>query len=82
MDSLRSFDVRTQLSIQQLDQIELIPNTSSVSFTDKRKTLLDLLPPDSRVLFENIDGCCSSLDDFFQKAQAQYNTMESTTQFP
>ena len=82
VDSLRSFDVRTQLSIQQFDQIELIPNTSSVSFTDKRKTLLDLLPPDSRVLFENIDGCCSRLDDLFQKAQAQYNTMESTTQFP
>ena len=82
VESLRSFDVRTQLSIQQYDQIELLPNTSSITFTDKRKTLLDLLPENSSVLFQNLDQCCDRLDQLFNKATTQYEQLETTTQFP
>ena len=82
VESLRSFDVRTQLSIQQYEQIELIPNTSSLTFTDKRKTLLDLLPEQSTVLFENLDGCCDRLEHLFDKATLQYEGLDTTTQFP
>lgn len=41
IESLRSFDVSTQLSISHFDSIDLLPNTSQVSFTDKRKSLLE-----------------------------------------
>ena len=82
VESLRSFDVRTQLSIQHYDQIELLPNTSSITFTDKRKTLVDLLPKDSSVLFQNLDQCCDRLDQLFDKATTQYEQLETTTQFP
>ncbi|MGC6423179.1 MAG: transcription-repair coupling factor [Flavobacteriaceae bacterium] len=82
VESLRSFDVRTQLSIQHYDQIELLPNTSSINFTDKRKTLLDLLPEDHSVIFQNLDACCDRLDSLFEKATQQYDKLETTTQFP
>ena len=82
VESLRSFDVGTQLSIKHYDQIELIPNTSSLSFTDKRKNLLDLFDVNSLVLLENLDSCCERLDSLFEKAEAQYKELETTTQFP
>ena len=82
VESLRSFDVRTQLSIKHYEQIELLPNTSAISFTDKRKTLLDLLPENHTVLFQNLDACYESLDGLFDRATQQYESLETTTQFP
>jgi len=69
VESLRSFDVGTQLSIKHYDQIELIPNTSSISFTDKRNNLLDLFAENSLVLLENLDSCCELLDSLFEKVE-------------
>ncbi|MEK9516883.1 MAG: transcription-repair coupling factor, partial [Flavobacteriaceae bacterium] len=39
IESLRSFDVNTQLSISPLEQIDLLPKTSKFSFTEKRKSV-------------------------------------------
>ena len=39
IESLRSFDVNTQLSITPLNQIDLLPNTSKATFSENRKSL-------------------------------------------
>ena len=80
--SLRTFDVKTQLSVSSLDTIDLLPNTSIVSFTDKRKTIIEILPKSSTVITSNIDNTLNRLDILFKKAQNIYSKSDSTLQYP
>ena len=80
--SLRSFDVNTQLSISPLDKIDLLPNTSKVSFTEKRKSLIDSLPQGSTVVFNQLDLCLDRIEKLGVKAAKEFETLESMLQYP
>ena len=82
VQSLRTFDVKNQLSISNLEIIDLLPNTSKISFTDKRKTLIDLLPESSTIISSNIDKTLNGLDDLYNKAQKIYSKSDTTLQYP
>ena len=82
IESLRSFDVNTQLSISPLDQIDLLPNTSKISFTDKRKSLIESLPTHSTVVFNQLDLCLDSIEKFGTKAAKQFESLETLIQYP
>ena len=82
VQSLRIFDVKNQLSISNLEIIDLLPNTSKISFTDKRKTLIDLLPESSTIISSNIDKTLNGLDDLYNKAQKIYSKSDTTLQYP
>jgi len=82
VQSLRTFDVKNQLSISSLEVIDLLPNTSIISFTDKRKTIIDVLPESSTVISSNIDNTLNRLDTLFNKAQNIYSKSDSILQYP
>ncbi|MEK9517565.1 MAG: transcription-repair coupling factor, partial [Flavobacteriaceae bacterium] len=74
--------VNTQLSISPLDQIDLLPNTSEVSFREKRNSLIDSLPEQSTVVFNQLDLCLDRIKKFGAKAAKQFETLETTVQYP
>lgn len=80
--SLRTFDVKSQLSISSLEIIDLLPNTSTISFRDKRKTIIDILPESSVVISSNIDNTLNRLDVLFKKAQDIYSKSDVILQYP
>ena len=82
IESLRSFDVNTQLSISPLDQIDLLPNTSKVSFNEKRKSLIDSLPNQSTVVFNQLDLCLDRIKKLGTKALKQFEFLETSIQHP
>jgi len=82
VQSLRTFDVKNQLSVSILEIIDLLPNTSKISFTDKRKTIIDLLPNNSIVLSSNIDNTLNGLNVLFKKAQKLYANSDTVLQYP
>ena len=82
IESLRSFDVNTQLSISPLDKIDLLPNTSKVSFTEKRKSLIDSLPQGSTVVFNQLDLCLDRIEKLGDKAAKEFETLEIMLQYP
>jgi len=82
IDSLRSFDVNTQLSISPMDQVDLLPNTSKVSFTEKRKSLIDSLPEKSTVIFNQLDLCLDRIDQLEKKAKKQFEALKTSVQYP
>ena len=82
VQSLRTFDVKNQLSVSRLEIIDLLPNTSKISFTDKRKTIIDLLPDNSIVVSSNIDNTLKKLNDLFKKAQQLYKNSDTVLQNP
>jgi transcription-repair coupling factor (superfamily II helicase) len=82
IESLRSFDVNTQLSISPLEQIDLLPNTSKVSFTEKRKSLIDSLPSQSSLVFDQFDLCLDQIKKFGEQAKKQFEDLATTIQYP
>ena len=44
IERLCTFDISTQRSLHNFESISLMPNTSTVDFTDNRKTLLRIFP--------------------------------------
>ena len=82
VQSLRTFNIKNQLSISSLDKIDLLPNTSKISFTDKRKTIIDILPESSSIISSNIDKILNRLNLLFKKAENIYKEGNSILQYP
>ena len=82
INSLRTFDVKSQLSISNIDMIDLIPNTSSISINEERKNLIDLLPIDSVLITLNVDKIANTLDVLYKKSEESFGELNSTVQNP
>jgi len=72
VESLRSFDVATQLSIAPLEQIQLLPNTSEGFKLATRKSILESIAPEGIVILQNIDGSARDLATLFETAKKNY----------
>ena len=75
VDSIRTFDVETQLSTEKVKKISIIPNVANKTLTEKRESFLSYISPKTIVYSKNIDLLCNRLDDFFEKAKNAFNTL-------
>ena len=82
IESLRSFNVNTQLSISSLSKIDILPNTSKISFSDKRTSIIESLSDECGLIINQLDLCLDRLGNLFKKAQKQFETLETTIQYP
>ena len=80
VESLRSFDVATQLSIASLDKIKLLPNTSEGFKRATRKSLIELIAPSGVLIVQNLDGLASRLDNYFGEAEKSFAALSGETQ--
>ena len=80
VESLRSFDVATQLSIASLDKIKLLPNTSEGFKRATRKSLIELIAPSGVFIVQNMDGLASRLDNYFGEAEKNFAALSGATQ--
>ena len=82
VERLCSFDVATQRSIAAFDTIELLPNTSDIAFTDKRKTILEFFGNKSAFIVHDFDKTTDRLIDLYEKAEKAFDKLDDTTQYP
>ena len=75
VDSLRSFDVESQLSIESLNEIKLLPNTSRDFIKSKRKNIIELFKNNGLLLFQNIDSTIGHIDNLFNRSNIAYNKL-------
>ena len=80
VESLRSFDVATQLSIASLDKIKLLPNTSEGFKRATRKNLIELIAPSGVLIVQNMDVLASRLDNYFGEAEKNFAALSGATQ--
>ena len=80
VESLRSFDVATQLSIASLDKIKLLPNTSEGFKRATRKSLIELIASNGVLIMQNLDGLASHLDHYYEDAEKNFNALSGETQ--
>ena len=78
VDSIRSFDVETQLSIEKKNKITIIPNVENKFFQEDRESFLDYISSNTTLFIQNTDALLSKLDSLFAKAKEAYSKLSGT----
>ncbi len=80
IESIRSFDPETQLSVDPIDQISIIPNVQTRLLQEVRQSFLEFLPGNTHVWFKDYQFTLDSLDESFQKAERQFHQIVAGTE--
>ena len=80
VDSIRSFDVETQLSIAPQKKISIIPNVENKFLKEARESFLEYIPEKTVFFIQNTSGAVSQLDKLFAKATQTFDTLAKETQ--
>ena len=65
VETIRRFDVETQLSINKTDEIHVIPNISKHDAPDA--SILDLLPDNTTLIVQDIDWCKARIESLWNE---------------
>jgi len=80
VDSIRTFDVETQLSIAIQKKIAIIPNVEHKNLQEKRESFLDYIAPQTVIWTQNSALIGSQLDNYYKKAEEAFAKMDSALQ--
>ena len=75
IDSIRTFDVETQLSKEKVKSITIVPNMANKFLTEKRQSFLTYVASKTLVFAKNTDFLYNRLDDFFEKAKEAFTKL-------
>ncbi|MDA9316746.1 transcription-repair coupling factor [Polaribacter sp.] len=75
IDSIRTFDVATQLSKEKLKKIAIIPNIENKTLKESRESFLKYISDKTVVFSKNNDLLTGSLDLFFKKAEEAFDNL-------
>ena len=78
IDSIRTFDVETQLSIEKQKKITIIPNVENKFFQENRESFLNYINEKTVLFVQNTDLLFSKLDQLFGKAKDIFATIDAT----
>jgi len=75
IDSIRTFDVETQLSNHIVKKITIIPNVATKVFDETRQSFLKYISPKTIVFSKNAEILFTRIDDFFGKAEDAFKLL-------
>jgi transcription-repair coupling factor (superfamily II helicase) len=78
VDSIRSFDVETQLSIEKQKKITIIPNVENKFFQENRESFLEYINNQTVLFIQNTDLLFSKLDKLYAKATDIFENLNAT----
>lgn len=82
VDSLRTFDIVDQLSVNQHEKITILPNITEKQITETRESILDFLPDTTVIWLSNPDLFIEKIDKEFKEAEKIYNTETTVLERP
>ena len=77
IDSIRSFDVETQLSTDRVKKITIIPNVADKILHEARVSFLEYISSKTIVLLKNPSLCEGRLDSLYEKAKEAFAKLDS-----
>lgn len=75
VDSIRTFDVETQLSVETHKKITIIPNVENKIFQENRESFLDYIAEKTVLFIQNTDGLFSQFDKQFSRAEEAFEKL-------
>ncbi len=77
VDSMRTFDIESQLSLDKVKQISIIPNIEQKSSTESRISFFQALKKDCTLWLQHTDLLLGALDKLFEKASIAFGKLDS-----
>lgn len=78
VDSIRSFDSVSQLSIQQLAYCTIIPNVQTKLLQESRQTFFEFIPEQSVIWLKHFQLTLDRIEKGFLQAETAYSNLKST----
>jgi len=76
IESIRNFDIETQLSENQLNKIDIVPNVSDKVLVHKRQNFLDFIKKQSLIFYKNEDLGKDILNKLYKKAIDSFDELK------
>ena len=76
VESIRTFDPATQLSIDRLDHIAIVPNMQNSMLHERREAFTEFLPANTIVWIDDFDLLTDRIDTEYAKAVQAYNALQ------
>ena len=77
VDSIRSFNIADQLSIEKLKQIVLLPNMQERAFIEEREAILQYLPDTTTVWLTDMAFFATQVDKEYDRAVEAFEKMQT-----
>jgi transcription-repair coupling factor (superfamily II helicase) len=72
VDSIRTFEPGSQLSVDSLSKVNIIPNVQSKLMHEERQSLLEFISPDTRLWLKDISMTKDIIQQTFEKVEASF----------
>ncbi len=73
IESIRTFNPETQLSLKSVSSLHIIPNIENKIFTESRESFFNFLPKNTLIYIKDYATSNAVLDDFSEKLAEYYN---------
>lgn len=73
VETIREFDVETQLSTDVLEKISLIPNVQTKLLKEERQSLLEFIPQETTVWLKDLQQSIDIIQQSFEKVQESFD---------
>lgn len=73
VESIRSFDPGSQLSVEVLDQVSLMPNVQTRLVQEERHSFLDFISPSTRIWIKDTELVSDVLTKSFEKVSQRFD---------
>lgn len=80
IDSIRSFDVETQLSKEKLTKVSIMPNVENKALKETRESFLKYISSKTVIFSRNTDILTANLDKFYKKAETAFTELSKEVQ--
>ena len=77
VDSIRSFDVETQLSVEKLKKISIMPNVENKMLQESRESFLNYINEKTILVIQNTELLGKNLNKLFDKATEAFGKLSS-----
>ena len=67
VDSIRTFDLETQLSKEYLKKISILPNTQDITIIEEREPLLEFISESSKIWISELKFTAHRINEIFEK---------------
>ncbi len=78
VESIRTFDPVSQLSIQTYKRLAVIPNVQTTLLKESRESFLEFLPKNTLIWIKDVSLTANQIDKDFEKALAAYSEVENS----
>jgi len=76
VESIRTFDVETQLSIKKINKLRILPNVENKTLEEKRASFLKYISDNAVIFVKETQTLTHKLDTLFLKAEETFKNLE------